>query len=235
MSARTTPSHSRLLSVDVLRALAALAVVLHHIPRFADGLSSEMRLVLFLPLRLGALGVPLFLVLSGFCIHLRAAAVLARGQEVRGDWGRFWRRRFFRLYPPYLAAIALSVAIYYVVDPRVYPKPEGISDLPRDLIAHLLLIHNLFHEYCYGLGNGVFWSLGLEEQLYGLYFVYLLMRRRWPSGRTLLAVCVVSLVWKGVAALVAGGERRLGPLQGWGTWTGFRGHLLSGMPGRLEP
>ncbi len=186
----------RLTSVDVLRGLAALAVVLHHVPFNADDCPRWLAAVLSAPTRLGRLGVPLFLVLSGFCIHLGMARRLAAGQPVTPDWSGFWRRRIRRLYPPYLAAIALSLAVYAAAGATAYPAFERISDLPADLALHLLMVHNLFGAFCFGLGNGPFWSLGVEEQLYGLYAVYCLMRRKLPTARVVAVVFAVSLAWQ---------------------------------------
>jgi peptidoglycan/LPS O-acetylase OafA/YrhL len=187
---------NRLLSVDILRALAALAVVVHHVPFSAAGVPEPFRTALSLPTRLGQLGMPLFLVLSGFCIHLSVARGMARGNGIRADWGGFWRRRFWRLYPPYLAAAVFALCVYAAAGPGAYPAYERIVWLPGDALAHLLMVHNLFADYCFGLGNGPFWTLGLEEQLYALYAVYLLARRRMPSGRVVGLALVVSLAWQ---------------------------------------
>ena len=58
------------------------------------------------------------------------------------------------------------------------------------------MVHNLFRDYCLGLGNGPFWTLGLEEQLYVLYAVYLALRRRLPQAAIVIAVGAVSLSWQ---------------------------------------
>jgi peptidoglycan/LPS O-acetylase OafA/YrhL len=52
--------------------MAAFAVVLTHIPRQHHG-EFDWLFFAFLPLDFGALGVALFIVLSGFCIHLGVA------------------------------------------------------------------------------------------------------------------------------------------------------------------
>jgi peptidoglycan/LPS O-acetylase OafA/YrhL len=177
--------------VDALRALAALAVLVGHIPFTGGSLPASVQSVLSAALRLGRLGVPLFLVLSGFCIHLSVARRIAGGEGVRSDWGRFWRRRFWRLYPPYVAAIVFSLVLYAIV-----PPIQRITSLTLDLLTHLLLIHNLFADYCFSLGNGPFWTLGLEEQLYALYALFLLLRRRWPVGWVVCLTLLVSLAWQ---------------------------------------
>jgi peptidoglycan/LPS O-acetylase OafA/YrhL len=182
--------------VDALRALAALAVLVGHVPFFGDSQTAPGASLLTAALRLGRLGVPLFLVLSGFCIHLSVARRIAAVQGVRSDWGRFWKRRFWRLYPTYVAAIVLSLAIYAVAGAEAFPPIERIKSWPFDLLTHLLLIHNLFVDYCFTLGNGPFWSLGLEEQLYALYALFLFLRRRWPVGRVVGFTLLVSLAWQ---------------------------------------
>src|SRR2546428_2282337 len=114
MSRMIAPSENRaidrqrLRSVDALRGLAALAVLFTHVPHL-ETLPLCGRRLLFLPFDYGRQGVTLFLVISGFCIHLTVAKKLAGGQGVACNWAAFWRRRFHRLYPPYLAAIAVSL------------------------------------------------------------------------------------------------------------------------------
>jgi peptidoglycan/LPS O-acetylase OafA/YrhL len=187
-----SPRKGRLLSVDILRALAALAVLLHHVPREAEDLSPRLRKYLFLPFDFGYVGVILFLVLSGFCIHLAAARRAAAGRGFVADWGRFWRRRIYRLYPSYLAAIVFSMAVYSVVGRKVYNGDW----LGWDLVLHLLLVHNLFRDYCLGLANGPFWTLGLEEQLYALYALYIALRQRFRLLTVILIAAAVSLAWQ---------------------------------------
>jgi peptidoglycan/LPS O-acetylase OafA/YrhL len=59
----------------------------------------------------GHMGVAMFFVVSGFCIHLSHARSNSR------SWVEFSRRRFFRIYPPYL----LSLLVFYFMWPfRTY-------------------------------------------------------------------------------------------------------------------
>ena len=76
----------RLVCIDVLRGVAALAVLLHHIPHQAQDISPRLARYLFLPFDFGYVGVSLFLVLSGFCIHL-AGAVASFPKESSGRTG----------------------------------------------------------------------------------------------------------------------------------------------------
>lgn len=126
---------------------------------------------------IGASGVMLFFVISGFCIHLRQARAGASG-VVR--WGAFWQRRFFRLYPAYLAALILYAGSLTL-------RGEWKGNPAYELALHLGLVQNLDPRVAFSL-TGVFWSLAVEEQLYALYpaLLYLRERRGWRT--TLLAL-----------------------------------------------
>jgi peptidoglycan/LPS O-acetylase OafA/YrhL len=82
------------------------------------------------------------------------------------------------------------------VSPAWLPSRYENVSFSWDLVTHLALVHNLFKDYNGGLGNSAFWTLGLEEQLYALYFFYLVLRRRLPSGRVLFVVGCLTLCWK---------------------------------------
>jgi peptidoglycan/LPS O-acetylase OafA/YrhL len=156
----------RLVSVDVLRGLAALAVVGTHVPHLAPGGWREH--IFYWPsflLDYGDQGVPLFVVISGFCIHLRAAKTESNTGHMSLDWRRFWLRRFQRLYPPYVAAIIFSLFCNFALHQRFL---DSSTPLASDVTAHLLMVHNLSHDYGRNMGNAAFWSLGTEEQLYAL-------------------------------------------------------------------
>ena len=150
-------------------------------------------------LSLGFIGVYLFFVISGFCIHLRWAG--QDGADRSPDFVVFWKRRIFRLYPPYLVALAIYVAL------------DGThrhldSWFMFDVGLHLVMAHNLTASTTYSL-NLVFWTLALEEQLYLLYFVLLMLRRRW-GWRATIALCFLARAAWFFLALVL--HRRFGLL-----------------------
>jgi len=98
----------RYVELDSLRGLAALIVVLHHFRLLwqgdAEPSSATCRFLLDLVAPFGTEAVMLFFVLSGFVLSL--PAINGRPQT----YATFVIRRIFRIYIPYLAAIAVSVA-----------------------------------------------------------------------------------------------------------------------------
>lgn len=181
--AARTDAQAHLAQLDVLRGIAALAVFFHHNftalfpPESVWPDWSPFRL--FIPYRFGYLGVQLFFVLSGYCIH---KSFLGQQERFENGEGIRWRtflpdfltRRFFRIYPAYFAALLLFI----LVMPRVDGFPnEWIYLSPSNIWAHVLLVHNLFQGPYYSI-NASFWSLGVEMQLYFLYPLLLQLRHR---------------------------------------------------------
>src|ERR1700682_1328604 len=123
----------------------------------------------------------LFFVISGFCIHLSRAKAQAESKP-SVSFAAFWKRRFRRLYPPYLIALILYLAIAGFTT-----KFELTPFYIWDVLSHLFMIHNLDSHTVYSI-NGVFWTLAIEEQLYLAYFLLLFLRTRCGWGPTLI-VC----------------------------------------------
>jgi peptidoglycan/LPS O-acetylase OafA/YrhL len=190
ISATAPQTTGRLLLIDALRGIAAFAVFIFHL-FISDALNvatipqsdlTTSRVLYFIP-GFGYAGIYLFFVISGFCIHLRWAKQKAKGIEnPKIDIIAFWRRRWIRLYPAYIAAIVLFLVWQYKTGTF---NTGGI--FVWDMISHLLMIHNLDNRVVYSM-NGVFWTLAIEEQLYLIYFLLLWIRKRF-GWTTALIVC----------------------------------------------
>src|SRR6476646_2983744 len=99
----------KLVSVDWLRGIAAVIVLIHHSTTFFYRARFEnltgWRALLVTILCQGWLGVAMFFVISGFCIHLPHV-----GME-RLQYRAFAIRRFWRLYPPYIFITGISLLL----------------------------------------------------------------------------------------------------------------------------
>jgi len=179
--------------VNQLRGIAALAVVICHASvsayDTAPNLDGGPWPWLAFTLGFGYLGVPLFFVISGFCIHLSHARALASGELVPAPaWRRFFARRFWRLYPPYLAAMGFALVLLSLVNAR--PPVSWLT-----LAAQALLVHT-FHPASFDGINPPAWSLAVEAQLYLAYpLVFWLMVRR-GTLRTLAVVLGVTMLYR---------------------------------------
>jgi peptidoglycan/LPS O-acetylase OafA/YrhL len=163
------------------------------------------------PLLQGFVGVHLFLVVSGFCIHARTAR---KEPDECPDFVPFWRRRLRRLYPPYLAAVGVTVFSLVVLSAlRVHQAhrpvsgssvwrtmaPGGAAEFGQASIVHLLMLFPFWPHARTVYQNQPFWSLALEEQLYLMYFMVPFLRRRIGMEKTLLVSLVVSILWRALA------------------------------------
>lgn len=160
--------------IDGIRGMAILAVFLFHSFRVAFGsdqlewnglfrdFSQPTTFLILFPLTYGFAGVPVFFVVSGFCIHL------SHSRNMESGWIAFAIRRFFRIYPSYLFALLL----FFFVWPW---GSLGLSGMERtgQLLTHIFAVHNFNESTLFGI-NPSFWSIAVEIQLYALYPLLLL-------------------------------------------------------------
>lgn len=182
-------------NINLLRAFAALSVVVYHViehGRWSD-FPVEGPLVTF---RVGWLGVDLFFVISGFVITYSALVLH------RNDPGRFarqyWRRRLTRIVPLYLLTMALWIAF---VIPGFFSQP--FRAWGWQLATHFTFTHS-FWTRTHGAIDGVNWTLAVEMQFY--LAVALLVRwiDRTPGWRIWLYGTVIACAWRGAMFVLHG-------------------------------
>ena len=154
MKLTPTISDHRIATLDGLRGIAILAVVILHL--FCDRLAVEyfdVSLVTARLLSFQARGVDLFFVISGFLI----GGIFVRHGAGGGVVKPFYLRRIFRILPLYylLLLVALFIGAFGSTPGWAYP----------------LFLHNFYWAFGYSFGSilGPAWSLAVEEQFYLLY------------------------------------------------------------------
>ncbi|MBB1080312.1 acetyltransferase [Limosilactobacillus sp. STM2_1] len=158
-----THTHYFVTGIDGLRTLAVFGVIIYHLlPNFLMG---------------GYLGVPLFLLISGYFVTYQFNRQLKYGGRI--DIGCFYLKRFRRLYPTLIAMLVLTTA-YITLFAR-----ELLHNIRAIIITNLTWIYNWW-EISHGQSyfdqfGGIspfthLWTLGVEAQFYLL----------WPLIITLL-------------------------------------------------
>jgi peptidoglycan/LPS O-acetylase OafA/YrhL len=161
--------HRRSANLDVVRAVAALMVVVAHSIAFAvpDGARLSPwagRSVSFL-----SNGIWLFFVLSGYLISGPFVRALATGQP-QPPIGRYLVRRSARIVPAYWAALAVVVILATAKDLHHW----------WDFPVHAFLVQDLFpHQQTTVLF--VAWTLSIEAMFY--VFVPLVAALAWRAAR----------------------------------------------------
>lgn len=168
-----TGSSKRLVGIDALRAIAALAVVLFHYTTRYDALFGHAGAPL-LSLPWGWLGVNLFFAISGFVIFM----TLERTRRPLD----FVVSRCSRLYPAYWAAIALTFAITHAGD-----LPGEQVSLGTALV-NLSMLQQFVHVPSV---DGVYWTLAVELLFYA--WMLLLFRLRMLERIHLFVALVLAL------------------------------------------
>jgi peptidoglycan/LPS O-acetylase OafA/YrhL len=151
--------------INALRAFAAIFVAWGH---FVSGQGKYLSL----SGKYGYLGVHIFFVISGFVIPWS----LYRAQYVLRDYPRFLLKRNVRLYPPYVASMAVTIVATNLVMAPVLHLPR-LTVTARELLAHLAYLNDILHLPWV---NVVYWTLAIEFQWYvlvGLMFPLLATRR----------------------------------------------------------
>lgn len=167
--------------LDGLRGLAALYVMLFHTWLLSFQFFPRNTGPGYLTWAMyGRLSVVFFLTLSGFSLALGPAADRWR----LGGAGRFLRRRAWRILPAYWAALAFSLLIAYYV-----PASNKGEPTHRSIAVFGLLLQDMFWART---PNGAFWSVAVEVELYLLFPLFLLIRRR--GAVVLLAVVTVPVI-----------------------------------------
>jgi len=234
----TSPSQSRVASgggsglprtvtLDGLRGIAVLAVVIEHAWRGA--------------LPGGFAGVDVFFVLSGYLITRIIVAEL-EGTGQLNLWN-FYARRVRRILPASLMTVAGTVLLYLVL-----LGPATPSSFRDEALATTFSISNFLfanRSVDYFASNPAtspflhFWSLAVEEQFYlvwpGLLLLITLGVRRFAPSRSWLAPAIVAVI--GLASLALAIRWNvvdaffLLPARAWElaagglfAWVQFRGH-----------
>lgn len=202
--AKPRPAHATtsawLPELDGIRAVAGLAVIVHHV-----------QATWFLGIALANMGVALFFSLSGFLIYLIALQEYDRVGRL--DLRRFFMRRILRIWPLYFVVITLGLILFGI--PGFLPDPsslQGLSTLEylaRYGYAIPLFMTNLAIAHNYQGGHfwvgpeyvAVTWSIAVEEQFYLLFpllfiaAIRLGRRRVWTLAAAILALSISGQFW----------------------------------------
>ncbi|MEL7317009.1 MAG: acyltransferase family protein [Pseudomonadota bacterium] len=173
--------------VQGLRALAVLAVLLHHIePTYLPG---------------GYLGVDVFFVVSGFLI---TGQIERRRAEGRFDLRDFYFRRMRRILPNQIVVIAaVLVASYVWLDKGSFEITAASAAYSAAMVANVFFLQNsgYFAPAAETMPLLHMWSLAVEEQFYLIWPAALAAFAMIPGRARALALVLV------VGVLIAVTER----------------------------
>lgn len=223
----------RIVAIDIVRGFAISWVVLYHLwsdlrypnvypqqgdafravpHRLAEGnLFGALTAISDAFLRVGYLGVPLFMMLSGLSLTLVA---LRRGDAPRSN-ARFLVRRLRRLMLPYWAGMALTLAFAAALAYVQWQRHGGagymdflqrgdISVDGNQLFAGALLVPRIFRDEWQFAPEGSLWFVLVVVQYYLLFPLLLAAMKRTEPWLFLGGTLAVTLASLGAMVWIAG-------------------------------
>ena len=191
--------------LEPLRGLAAVWVLLFHYEFSHSFQTAAPGLHAFC--KLGELAVPMFFVISGYCIAAAARNSIKKDEPAI----RFLTRRLRRIFPPYWASIAVVAALPFLMEfiaslktgHYVAPSAEKLNYgyLKYDLVEWFQVgtLTRVFADvpgsdklhFKFTTINAVYWSLAIELQFYFVAALGVLLRRHFYAF--VIAVTVASI------------------------------------------
>jgi len=157
-------------ALDGLRGVAALSVMVTHL-----AMRVQLDAAHHIPIaQFARLSVSVFFALSAFLLYYPVAA----GKPFRT--AEYLRRRAWRIYPAYLAALAFGAVVMLL---------RGHPIQPGNVLAHLTFSHTWFSDWWFSI-VGPAWSMGTEVQFYLLLPVLVVAL---AGGRSTLILPLIAL------------------------------------------
>ncbi|MFO0805244.1 MAG: acyltransferase [Gemmataceae bacterium] len=155
---------NRLNSIQALRGLASVMVVLFHLHEMVAAFGYRSPGLSFFRW-FGFAGVDLFFVISGFIITYSNRNSLGRAVALPG----FLFRRLWRIYPAYWCAYAIAIAVAMLM----FGRQILLSNNAADLARWLALLPGLDNQFA-----GQAWTLTYELMFYFGFGLLMLLPRR---------------------------------------------------------
>ncbi len=207
------PRAPRYHSLDLWRGVACLLVIFYHATLIHHGSAGALpatagwgergAALLLGTMRHMWVGVPMFFVISGYCIAATADSTRRRPHAIT----TYFTRRFRRIFPPYWAVVVLSVLFVVILDyllfpgflssqPRPHLRPWWFT--PWQWFGNLTLTESWRHHLI-GEGRGHFvghsWTLCYEEQFYAVTGLLLCFStRRFFSAALVTTLAALALM-----------------------------------------
>lgn len=187
------PPSERYAYIDVLRGIAALMVVYHHVaevnlnPAFQTHWLEKAIIIFFTQtIEIGAIGVCIFLMISGFVVPFS----LFRYQN--NPIKNFIGHRVFRLYPAYWLSVPLGLIFVY--------WRLGVENGGQEINWLMAIINLSMLQDFFGVKSvmGQYWTLTLELLFYAIC-IALFATKRLSSFKAIVLILISFFILRKIA------------------------------------
>lgn len=184
-------------SLDILRSIAALSVVIAHTTIAGVYGGSEWYWLKWAPIRIfwaGHQAVILFFVLSGFAL----TSMLNSLQNI--TYKQYLSARIARLYPPYLASIIAAFLIYSALQYLNIEWEKGWLNVVKplfnigNLVQHALMIGTFDSSTI----NPPIWSIVYEMRisiLFPIIFYFVIKFKKYTVIASIIFSITIAIIW----------------------------------------
>lgn len=181
----------RLPGVDVLKGLACVLIVWHHLAFYgpmSDVVHSAAPWLMNWLYSYGRMAVQVFLVVGGF---LAASSLAPEGSASFQQPLRLILKRYRRLALPLVVAVLITVAVAALVRPWLQHDSVPAAPTLWQLMAHLFLLQDLLGQEALSAG---IWYVAIDFQLFAITVLILALVRGERHRWVVLALATASLL-----------------------------------------
>ncbi len=179
----------RMPTLDGIRGIAILMVVLHNIASHGVEHASNFVVKIFLLVcDFGWVGVQLFFVLSGFLI----TGILLDGKGSANQLKNFYIRRSLRIFPLYY----VFLVVIFIVLPLLRIDPTWLEQTKNYEMWYWLYLINWVQPFADKLEMGHLWSLAIEEQFYLLWPMLAVFLHKNTLAYVCLSLIVTAIIFR---------------------------------------
>ena len=179
----------RLPALDALKGMGCMLIVWHHLAFYgpmSDVVHPYSPWLTGWFYDYGRMAVQVFLVVAGF---LAAASLAPQGVARFTQPWQMILKRYRRLVPPYLVAVAASVLVAALVRPWFDHSSVPAAPTWPQVIAHVFLLQDVLGQEALSAG---IWYVAIDLQLFALCVLLFSLAQRWPGLRDQAGVWLLS-------------------------------------------
>lgn len=180
----------RLSIIDYLRGYSISTIVLFHLLQ-----NCQMSNILEKLINFGGAGVHVFILCSGFGLCLSQI-------NTRLSFNKFIKKRFFKIYVPYIIIILISFLIPFL-DSNIKGECRVIA-----LLSHIFLF-KMFNESLVNSFGYQFWFISLIIQFYSVFILLFKIGEKMKSSRFFLLSILISIGWSTFIAFIGKADERV--------------------------